>query len=68
MLAGKKFIEMAPDKTNFQYVQEIGNRDYQNEFASLTLNYEYVWYGEFAIDKNVYQKIETNFNGLNKKL
>ena len=67
-LAGKKFIELASDKTNFQYVQEIVNREYQNDFASLTLNYEYVWYGEFAIDKNVYQKIETNFNGLNKKL
>ena len=67
-LAGKKIIEMAPDKTNFQYVQEIVNPAYRNDFASLTLSYEYVWYGEFAIDKNIYEKIEINFNGLNKKL
>lgn len=67
-LAGKNFIELAPDKTNFQYVGEIKNREYQNDFAALTLNYEYVWYGEFAIEKNIYQKIEMNFINLNKKL
>ena len=67
-LAGKNFIELAPDKTNFQYVGEIKNREYQNDFAALTLNYEYVWYGEFAIEKNRYQKIEMNFISLNKKL
>jgi len=67
-LADKNFIELAMDKTNFQYVREISNPVFQNDFASLTLNYEYVWYGEFMIDKNVYQKLEMNFNGLNQKL
>ncbi len=67
-LADKKYVELAPDKTNFQYVHEISNREYQNEFAALTLNYEYVWYGEFVIEKNIYQKIEMNFNNLNQKL
>jgi hypothetical protein len=68
ILAGKNFIDLAPDKTNFQYVREIANRSHQNDFASLTLNYEYVWYGEFDIGKDIYQKIETNFTSLNQKL
>ncbi len=68
LLAGKNFVELSPDKTNFQYVREISNRQYQEDFAGLTLNYEYVWYGEFAIEKNLYQKIETNFTSLNQKL
>ena len=68
LLAGKNFIELAPDKTNYQYVSEITNRNHQQHFAALTLNYEYVWYGEFDIDKNIYQKIETNFTSLNQKL
>ncbi|MEO6254229.1 MAG: hypothetical protein ABIO79_13030 [Ferruginibacter sp.] len=68
LLAGKNFIELAPDKTNYQYVREITNRNHQNDFAALTLNYEYVWYGEFNIEKNIYQKIETNFTSLNQKL
>jgi len=68
LLAGKNFIELSPDKTNFQYVREISNRQYQEDFASVTLSYEYVWYGEFAIDKDIYQKIETSFIKLNQKL
>lgn len=68
LLAGKNIIELAPDKTNYQYVSEITNRNQQQDFAALTLNYEYVWYGEFDIDKNIYQKIETNFTSLNQKL
>lgn len=68
MLADKNFIELAPDKTNYQYVSEIKNRDKQMAFAGITLNYEYVWYGEFNIDKNIYHKIETGFTSLNQTL
>lgn len=67
-LADKKLIELARDKTNFQYVREIGIPAFQNDFAALTLNYEYVWYGEFMIDRGIYQKIESNFAALNQKL
>jgi hypothetical protein len=67
-LADKNLVELAKDKTNFQYVREIGVPAFQNDFASLTLNYEYVWYGEFMIDRGIYQKIESNFAALNQKL
>ncbi|MEP7255467.1 MAG: DUF4129 domain-containing protein [Ferruginibacter sp.] len=67
-LADKNLVELARDKTNFQYVREIKNPAFQNDFASLTLNYEYVWYGEFMIDRNIYQKIDSNFTELNQKL
>jgi hypothetical protein len=68
LLAGKNQVELAPDKTNFQYVSEITNPDHRQAFAALTLNYEYVWYGEFEIDKNIYEKIEDNFRYLNQKI
>jgi hypothetical protein len=68
MLAEKNMLQLAPDKTNFQYVGEITDRNVQQDFASLTLNYEYVWYGEFEIDKNIYDKIDSNFTGFNRKL
>jgi hypothetical protein len=68
LLAGKNLVSLAPDKTNFNYVSEITNRDHRNAFAALTLNYEYVWYGEFDIDKNIYDKIENGFTSLNKKV
>ncbi|MBK6379941.1 MAG: DUF4129 domain-containing protein [Chitinophagaceae bacterium] len=68
LLAEKNMVHLPPDKTNFQYVSEIANRNHQQPFASLTLNYEYVWYGEFEIDKNIYDKIESNFRGFNQKI
>ena len=67
-LAGKNLVELAVDKTNYQYVREIANQNYQNDFAALTLNYEYVWYGEFNIDENIYRKMEPGFVTFNNKL
>mgnify|MGYP000994547229 CR=1 FL=1 len=67
-LAAKQLVELAPDKTNYQYVRELKNPSLQNEFASLTLNYEYVWYGEFAIDKEIYSKIENGFRSFDQKI
>ena len=67
-LAAKNLIEQAADKTNNNYVREITNKNYQNDFAALTLNYEYVWYGEFAIEENIYRRLETGFSQFNSKL
>lgn len=67
-LAAKDMIELARDKTNYQYVTEIRNSSLQNEFSKLTLNYEYAWYGEFEIETGIYRRIETGFNDFNQKL
>jgi hypothetical protein len=68
-LADKHFIELAADKTNYQYVSEMAVRGgpFKNDFASLTLSYEYVWYGEFAIEETIYHKIESGFTNFNQK-
>lgn len=67
-LAEKNLVALAADKTNYQYVRELGNDQYRNDFAALTLSYEYVWYGEFAIGENIYRKIEPAFSGFNNKI
>ncbi|MBS1512151.1 MAG: hypothetical protein JST86_14985 [Bacteroidetes bacterium] len=67
-LAAKNLVQLAADKTNYQYVREISNYQMQNEFSALTLNYEYVWYGEFAIDDAIYQKLVPSFTQFNSKL
>lgn len=68
LLAAKNLVGLSPDKTNYQYVSEIKDKAYQNEFATLTLNYEYVWYGEFNIEHETYNKIEPGFINFNKKI
>lgn len=67
-LAGKEQLELAPDKSNYQYVRELKNTSLQNDFAALTLNYEYVWYGEFNLDQDIYRKIEAGFKNFDKKI
>ena len=57
-LADSELIIFSPDKTNNLYVKELSGRSYQEEFAFLTLNYEYVWYGRFAIDITQVSKIK----------
>ncbi len=67
-LAEKGFVQYAVDKTNYQYVNELTNAGLRNEFAGITLNYEYVWYGEFEIDAVIYRKLETGFTNLYNKI
>ena len=67
-LSDRELILFAPDKTNNLYVQELYGQNYQHEFASLTLNYEYAWYGKFAIDSMRYQKLKDEFILFNKKV
>jgi hypothetical protein len=66
-LADKELLHYAADKTNYQYVQEIGAGK-KNEFASLVLNYEYVWYGNFALNAELFTAIEKIFTSFNSKI
>ncbi len=68
LLAEKNYVQLAADKTNYNYVHEIKDFGKQNGFAALTRNYEYVWYGEFAIDELVYHRLKTAFQSFNATL
>ena len=61
-------LQFSADKTNYQYVKELHGKPYQNDFASITLNYDYVWYGKFDIDENVYARLSNNFRSFHQKL
>ena len=65
-LAG--FIQFSPDKTNYEYVREMGSRNLQNEFASITLSYEYVWYGEFTVNEHQYNRIKNEYTQFYQKI
>jgi len=65
-LSEKKFIEINTNKTNYEYVTEIRRHKFANEFASLTLQYEYVWYGEYPVDERLFEQIQNGFAHFNK--
>jgi len=66
-LADKEYLHLSADKTNYQYVQEI-RADKKNEFASLVLTYEYIWYGNFPLNQEAYTGIEKRYSSFFHKI
>jgi hypothetical protein len=66
-LAERELLHLSPEKTNVQYVKEIG-RDKQDEFASLVLTYEYVWYGHFPVTQSEFTGMEKKYQSFFQKL
>lgn len=65
-LSEKKFIRVNNNKTNYEYVKELRNQKFAEEFASLTLKYEYVWYGEYPVDEKLFEQIHGSFTQFNR--
>lgn len=64
----KSHIHLEPEKTNWDYVQETKARDYHTDFTMLTRYFDYVWYGEFAIDQNSFMQLREVANRLQQKV
>jgi len=67
-LADAGVVTLTADKTNAQYVYELAGKSYAHQFSALTLNYEYIWYGEFAIDSAAYSKLNQQFKSFNNEV
>ena len=65
-LSDKRYIEINKNKTNYEYVTELRKHSFANEFASLTLKYEYVWYGEYPVDQKLFEQLQSNFTDFQK--
>lgn len=61
-LSVKNIIDWHFEKTNSDYVREINSDELKHGFSKVSYLYEYIWYGEFAIDAAGYQKADTSFN------
>jgi hypothetical protein len=55
-------IEYDVEKTNSDYHYEINSEALKKEFSYTSYLYNYIWYGEFDIDNNQFQKAKTAFN------
>lgn len=65
-LAHKKTIEWHFDKTNSDYINEIKDIKLKELFKRVSYIYDYVWYGEFPIDEDSFNKNKDDFNQLIK--
>ena len=60
-LSDKKRINWNPEKTNKDYVRELKADHLQEEFSKLSYIFDYVWYGEFSIDEESYEKFKEQY-------
>ena len=66
VLANKKTIEWHFDKTNTDYLNEIKDSKLKVLFKRVSYIYDYVWYGEFPIDADGFNRNTSDFNKLIK--
>lgn len=66
-LNDRELIRFAADKTNSAYARELPQAK-RNEFASLALYYEYIWYGNITVQKGTFDGIENKFNEFLKRI
>ena len=67
-LALKEIIHWEADKTNKDYRNEIRTGKYGSAFETLTRDYEYVWYGHFQINPDLFFRVNEEFKSIFIKL
>ncbi|MBC2845785.1 DUF4129 domain-containing protein [Winogradskyella flava] len=61
-------ISWQPQKTNEDYIKEIGKTSLKDGFKNITRIYDYVWYGEFGVDALKFEALKQPFENLNKSI
>lgn len=64
-LKEKEIITWQQQKTNEDYSKEISNIPLKNKFNKLTHLYDFIWFGNFKITENAYQKTKLDFEKIN---
>ena len=67
-LSDAEIINWQPDKTNYNYLMEITKPELRNDFSRLTLQFDYIWYGDFPIDEVKFEPINQSFNQFNSQI
>jgi hypothetical protein len=68
LLAEKGFIQYRQDRTNMDYIFQLGSKSFHADFFRVVRHYEYSWYGEFEVSPENYTLIETDFQKLKQQL
>lgn len=67
-LTHKKLVNWQKDKTNSQYVQELGGGPLQAEFRNVTLLFEQVWYGDQQIGEAAFEQMLPRFQAFAQRI
>jgi hypothetical protein len=64
----RELLNWKPEKTNMDYYYELSGNPMQKKFGDISRVYDYVWYGERAINAGDYERAEEQFRDLNRSL
>lgn len=67
-MSNYEVISYDPEKTNLEYTYEIKNEALREQFQYASYLYNYIWYGEFLIDKTQYNNASNSFSVLLKTI
>ncbi len=68
VLDKKQLIVFAPFKTNVDYMYELKKDTYKTSYKQLSRIYEYIWYGQFAVNESSYTDNAIEFKNFEHEL
>ncbi len=68
LMNDKKLIDWKPFKTNYDYYSEFKSERTKPLFKQLYLGFEYMWYGDGHITKEVFEDYKKEFDKFNQQL
>lgn len=67
-LSDNNLINWKADKTNTAYLNELKDVEQRRQFSIVTRQFEYVWYGDFPVNGQSFQKINSIFQEFKQRL
>lgn len=67
-LSFKELIQWHFEKTNSDYYREIKDPALKSDFTRVSYLYEHIWYGEFTLDNQGFNKAKAVFERINSKI
>lgn len=68
LLESAGLIIRTKDKTNMDYLRELGRTAFHQSFAAITLQYEYVWYGKMPLSELQFGRVYAAFDDFKHSL
>ncbi|MVT10921.1 DUF4129 domain-containing protein [Chitinophaga tropicalis] len=62
LLSDKQIITYSREKTNAAYLRSMISTPWYKAFAGLTLDYEYIWYGERPVSSEQFKTVHNQFS------
>ena len=64
----EKHISYRFQKTNEDYINEISETEIKEQFTKITRLYDFIWYGDFPLSKERFEKVDREFTEMENSL